>query len=384
MKLQYFVQFKAAEGVDAQYALQNKLINIEGVAIDTSVNSNKWQVPSEDLDYFTSSLIGAQLRVDHAESALMVMGKVAKAERSGDQVLFRAEVGDEKLIEKILHNYVNHVSVQVDSDDVECSKCKQNSRSEGMLIHLCPGAWEIVHHPKVRELSIVASPAYENTAFKPVGFAAAMNEDQWNAATKKITDSQSLNSNKDGGSNREVQEPDDKTKLKAEKDVKHMSTKLDGEQVASPQQAAVVNVTDGEGAGKDVTYEDIMGQIESLSDSIKSVGGSGNKNASVDDLKKFRARVGKKIAALKKQLDESGDGEAEGEADAEAEAKKGKKADADAEGEAEGCDKPAEAKRASHGAGVIPTDEMAVKTDAGQYGWFKDLLKANKKMVGIQ
>ena len=59
-----------------------------------------------------------------------------------------------------------------------------------MLVHLCPGAWEIVHKPKVRELSIVASPAYKDTAFQPVGFFAAMNEGQWDAILKTVTDSQ--------------------------------------------------------------------------------------------------------------------------------------------------------------------------------------------------
>ena len=151
------------------------------MAIDTSVNANKWRFLDEDLDFVANSLAGAQLRVDHAESVLMVVGKVSATKRDGDQVLFSAEVGDEKLIEKILRGYVNHVSIQVDSDDVECSQCKKQTRSEGMLVHLCPGAWEIVHKPKVRELSIVASPAYENTAFKPVGFGAAMNQNQSNA-----------------------------------------------------------------------------------------------------------------------------------------------------------------------------------------------------------
>ena len=157
MHLQYFVPFKAQEGVNAQFALKEKLINIEGVGIDTSVNANKWQVPSEDLDFVAESLAGAQLRVDHADSALMVVGKVSEAKRDGDRVLFRAEVGEEKLIEKILRNYVTHVSIQVDSDDVECSQCKKPTRSEDMLVHLCPGAWEIVHKPTVRELSIVAA-----------------------------------------------------------------------------------------------------------------------------------------------------------------------------------------------------------------------------------
>jgi hypothetical protein len=51
MQLQYSVPFKARQGVDAQYALKEKLLNIEGVAIDTSVNASKWQIPGEDLDF---------------------------------------------------------------------------------------------------------------------------------------------------------------------------------------------------------------------------------------------------------------------------------------------------------------------------------------------
>ena len=133
MQLRYYVPFKAQGGVSAEDALKGKLLNIEGIAIDTSVNANKWQIPAEDLDFLIQSLAGAQLRVDHAESALMVMGKVAEAKRDGDKVLFRAEVGEEKLIEKILRSYVTHVSIQVDSDDVECSKCKRPTRKEVCL-----------------------------------------------------------------------------------------------------------------------------------------------------------------------------------------------------------------------------------------------------------
>jgi hypothetical protein len=81
-QLRYYVPFKAQEGVGAEFALKEKLVNIEGVAIDTSVNANKWQVPEEDLDFFVQSLSGVQLRVDHAESALLVVGKVCEAKRN--------------------------------------------------------------------------------------------------------------------------------------------------------------------------------------------------------------------------------------------------------------------------------------------------------------
>ena len=361
--------FKAQEGVDAQLALKEKLINIEGVAIDTSVNANKWQVPAEDLDFLVESLAGAQLRVDHAESALMVVGRVAEAKRDGDRVLFRAEVGEEKLIEKILRSYVTHVSVQVDSDDVECCKCKRPTRKEGMLIHLCPGAWEIVHKPTVRELSIVASPAYQNTAFKPVGFAAAMNDGQWDAVVKSVTDSQLSEGNKDGGSKRKLQEPDDK-KMKAKEEVRHLS-EHDAQQDASPHKAqGVVNTAPGETAPTQVTYDDFMNQLTQLE---KQISDSSASEAEMDALKKkvadlegevgkraTKRNLSKKISDLQKQLqqpEDEGDGE-----------------------QAEG----AEAEAAKHsGKGIVAVDE--IQRDAlGNFDWFKDMLKAHKKLTGFQ
>jgi len=366
MQLRYFVPFKAQEGVSAEYALKEKLINIEGVAIDTSVNANKWQVPEEDLDFFVESLRNAQLRVDHAESALMVIGKVAEAKRSGNQVLFRAEVGEEKLIEKILRNYVSYVSAQVDSDDVECSKCKKPTRKEGMLIHLCPGAWEIVHKPKVRELSIVASPAYTTTEFKPVGFAAAMNDSQWDSIIKSVENSQLSEDNKNVGSKGNLQEPENK--ILDAKEVKHLSE--NAQKDASPHQAqGVVNVAPGESAPKQQTYEEFMQQLQTLEKQITQSG------ASETEMEALKAKVAalegevgkratkktlsKKISDLTKQLQQP-------------EEEKGE------EGEAA----EAVAKKAS-GKGIVAVDE--IQRDAlGNYDWFQDLLKAHKKLVGFQ
>ena len=377
MQLRYFVPFKAQEGVSAEYALKEKLINIEGVAIDTSVNANKWQVPEEDLDFFVQSLMGAQLRVDHAESALMVIGKVAEAKHVGNQVLFRAEVGEEKLIEKILRNYVNHVSAQVDSDDVECSKCKKPTRKEGMLVHLCPGAWEIVHKPKVRELSIVASPAYKTTEFQPVGFFAAMNDSQYDAILKNIQNSQLSEDNKDVGSKPEgLQEPENK-KSEAKKEVKHLPEQ-NAQQGASPHQAqGVVNVAPGESAPKQVTYQELMDQVTKLQKQIGD-GGAGATDSEIDALGKKiadiegelakrakRAGLSKKLSDLTKQLQTPTEQEESGEAEAGGFPPK-----------AEGAE--AEAKRAS-GKGIVAVDEIQ-KDVLGNYDWFKDILKAHRML----
>ena len=186
LSLKYHVPFQAQENT-----AKNGLIHIQGEALDDSVNQNRWQVPSEDLDFFTESLKGAQLRIDHTESVLSIVGKVTNAVRIGNKVNFEAEVSGDAIIEKIIRGYLDSVSAQVDSENVVCSKCFLQSRKAGVLVHLCDGAWEIVHEPKVRELSIVASPAYANSKFKPLGFASAMDQSQnWNQAKADMQDLQ--------------------------------------------------------------------------------------------------------------------------------------------------------------------------------------------------
>jgi hypothetical protein len=372
MQLKYYVPFKAQEGVDAQFALKERLINIEGLAVDTSVNKNKWQVPEEDLDFFTATLKDAQLRADHAESVFMFVGKVPEARRQGQEVYFRAEVGgEEKLIDKILRGYVKYVSVQVDSDDVECCKCKKLTRKEGLLVHLCPDAWEIVHKPRVRELSIVASPAYEKTEFKPVGFAAAMDLNQQEAARAAGSNpaiSRSLESD-DVGSRREPQGPENKKN--ETKEVKHLPEQ-NAQQGASPHQAqGVVNVAPGEQAPKEHTYQEYIDQLTQLEKQIMQRPGAsdaeldslGKKLADLEGELAKRARkaeLGKKISELSKKL---GEAQEEGQE----------------EGEEEGKSPSAEEAKRASGKGIVATDE--INRDAlGNYDWFKDLIKASRKI----
>ena len=153
---------------------------IEGQAIDSSVNQNRWQVPPEDLDYFCSTLQNAQLRINHGDSVETVKGLVTKTKRVGDQVFFEAEVsGDPVLLTQIEKKYLHMVSPKVISDNIVCSLCMGKTRDANMMmIHLCAGAWEIVHQPRCVELSIVTEGAYENNTFRLKGFAAAMDESQ--------------------------------------------------------------------------------------------------------------------------------------------------------------------------------------------------------------
>jgi hypothetical protein len=380
MQLKYYVPFKAQVGQEADLALKEKLLNIEGVAIDTSVNSNKWQVPEEDLDFFVSSLQGAQLRIDHAESAMALIGKVPEAKRVGQAALFRAEIGDQAIIEKVIRGYLSHVSVQVDSDDVECSKCNKPSRKEGMLIHLCPGAWEIVHKPKVRELSIVASPAYKNTEFKPVGFAAAMEENQWAAISR------SLNHNSESGDvgsrPKEPQGPENKHE---KGEVKPLSAQKDGQQTASPHQAqGVVNVAPGEGAPKQVTYDELTNQVVKLMDQLKTAGTDAEIEALNKKVADIEAEVAKRATktALTRKLTELSKKMSESAADA-AEAKSAKKGQGDGDAEEKPPPQAETAESAGHkapGKGLISNEELDTEQNGPTSPWFKDILKANKQL----
>ena len=153
---------------------------IEGQAMDTSVNKNRWQIPSEDLDFFVDTVNKAGLRINHGLTTESVKGAVTKAWRVGDQVFFQAEVsGDPVLLTQIEKKYLRMVSPKVVSDNIVCSLCSGKTRdADMMMIHLCAGAWEIVHQPRCVELSIVADGAYENNNFRFKGFAAAMDESQ--------------------------------------------------------------------------------------------------------------------------------------------------------------------------------------------------------------
>ena len=176
--------------VDVKASLDDlrKTAIIEGQAIDSSVNKNRWQVPDEDLDYFASTLQKASIRINHSEKVEAVKGKVTKTKRLGGIVFFEAEVsGDPVLLTQIEKNYVCMVSPKVVSEEIVCSLCNGRTRDDNMvMVHLCAGAYEIVHKPRCVELSIVAEGAYENNLFHLKGFAASMDESQRKALVASV------------------------------------------------------------------------------------------------------------------------------------------------------------------------------------------------------
>jgi len=164
------------------------IIMLQGVLIDSTVNSNGWQIQDEDLADIAKQSVGAQLRLDHSADVQKVKGQILEAEidhpHSEDKgphdpanehmhIHFKAEVvtDDPTLIIPISRGYVNRVSIGADAKTVFCAQCGKPTRPK--KICNCK-SHEILKDIIVREYSIVTTPAYESAVFTP--FAAAIDK----------------------------------------------------------------------------------------------------------------------------------------------------------------------------------------------------------------
>ena len=167
-------------------------LEIMGVLIDDSKNANNWRVPESQFDGLISSLKDAPYLKDHEERVANIAGQVTDLWRDGKLIKYKAEIDDSDLIKKILRGRVKYSSVQIDSEEICCSRCLEDvetgklkaedlkakgeyySRKEGHLKHLHAGAHEVVLNPIGKEVSAVVFPAYKSAEFGPIGFKAAL------------------------------------------------------------------------------------------------------------------------------------------------------------------------------------------------------------------
>jgi hypothetical protein len=165
---------------------------------------------------------------------------------------------------------------------------------------------------------------------------------------------------------------------------------VNAQQGGSAQQAqtsdGVVNTAPGETAPKPVDYVQLMNQLTELEKKINSpnatdaeIDAMKSKIASIEAevaKKATKRNLAKKIGDLQKQLQE-GDGDGNDDGDqAESAEDAGSKA-----GSAEGAGKK------PTGKGVIANEEEHLLPSANSAlnsGWFNDILKARKKLVGMQ
>jgi len=157
-------------------------IVLRGVALDSSVNKNNWAIPENELQEIADRLVNKQIRIDHSQSIRDVKGRILKTEvdlphsetkESWDlpnlypHIHYEAELitNEANVLIPILSGFVDHGSIGVDSKSVFCSACGESTRP-GRICE-CEGAYELVKNARVNEYSIVCSPAYDGTYFKP-------------------------------------------------------------------------------------------------------------------------------------------------------------------------------------------------------------------------
>jgi len=166
---------------------------LRGVLIDNTANKNNWLVEPEDFKQLASDFVGKQLRVDHSEHVSGILGRVvsteidsghteAKAEwdpsNPNPHVHYIAEIAtkDDTLIIPIKMGFVNFVSPAVDARTLLCSACRTPMKDKTTRGCDCSEGSLLLKDLEARELSLVASPAYEKTVAKVYSFAAAVDK----------------------------------------------------------------------------------------------------------------------------------------------------------------------------------------------------------------
>lgn len=171
-----------------------------------------------------------------------------------------------------------------------------------------------------------------------------------------------------------------------------MSAQNNGQQATSPHQAqGVTNVAPGEGAPKQVTYDDLSNQVTKLWDQLKTAG----TDAEIDALSKKVAEVEAEVAkratkkGLTQKLNELSRKMSESAKTAEdGAAKKGEDGASEGDGDDDGkkpvpqAESAESAGRKATGKGIISSKELDVEQNGvNENGpsapWFQDFLKAN-------
>jgi hypothetical protein len=158
----------------SEYNEKEKDLVIEGVLVDTSTNENGWAVPVTELDSLVEQANARkQIRVDHSKNYRDIVGWVESGTRNGDIVRFKGRIHDPVVQRIIARNpTAHHVSIGARAASITCSNCGKPSKPYRTC--KCKNAHDIVAGLQFKETSFITDPAYENTAFQPMGFSASI------------------------------------------------------------------------------------------------------------------------------------------------------------------------------------------------------------------
>jgi len=169
-------------------------ILIRGILLDQTKNLNNWVVESEDFAMIAEEFVNKQIRSDHSEKIENVLGKIISTEVDGphseakeswdpstpySHVHFVGEISSKnsEVIIPITQGYISHVSPAIDAREILCAECKEPMRDKNIKTCGCKDSGVLLKNMTAREVSLVCSPAYAGTVFKPYNFAAAVDHE---------------------------------------------------------------------------------------------------------------------------------------------------------------------------------------------------------------
>ena len=141
---------------------------------DLEISKNGWGIEDSELEKFYNQFHSAQLRKNHGNTVDDIIGKVHVGKKEGGAVKFEAEVGDPAIADKISRGYIDSVSIRATAKEVVCSACGKSARP--IKACKCVDSHELIRGLKLKELSVVAEPAFESAKIIPLSFSAAVNE----------------------------------------------------------------------------------------------------------------------------------------------------------------------------------------------------------------
>ncbi len=183
---------------------------IKGVILDSSLNKNNWMVEEEDFKQLAADFVGKGLRMNHGEKISDVLGRVisteidqghaeAKSEWDVGNILphvhYVAEVAtkDDSIIVPLKMHFIDMCSPQVDAHQLLCSACRTPMISKTQKNCDCSEGGLLLKGLEARELSLVASPAFDKTTAVVYSFAAAVDRTLNSSTTFSSNDKIEIN-----------------------------------------------------------------------------------------------------------------------------------------------------------------------------------------------
>ena len=170
-KVERHADFKDME-FDEAWKVCNGKYPFSVMAIDGTRNRNDWGITAERLKSFGDKLAGRQLRMDHGDKALDVIGQVGSTIHTPDtdQVYSTAWTHEYEIAKRLHLGTLDSVSVQARATAVECGNCgTQIDRCK------CNDKWKSLIDPEPVELSVVSEGAYPGARVIS-GFRAAIDQ----------------------------------------------------------------------------------------------------------------------------------------------------------------------------------------------------------------